>query len=220
MFFKKKSNAKCDKCKSSISEEYSFCPYCGNAMLDAEKNRKEYGLLGKNDALDEEEMQSNFMESNLGITDKIVESIFNSMMKNVEKQIRGMSMKDMQPEIRALPNGIKIRIGPAMPVQKQKERQSKRREISEETLGKLTSMPKTTAKSHVRRFSDKVVYELDIPGISSPEDVIFTKLENGYEVKAIGSKKVYVNSLPLELPLKGFAIEKDKLLIEFLHQQR
>ena len=54
------------------------------------------------------------------------------------------------------------------------------------------------------------------PGIESVEDVFISKLESGYEVKAIGKKKVYVNSLPVNLPLRGYGIDVSKgLMVEF-----
>jgi hypothetical protein len=219
MFFKRKDEINCEKCKSKITHDFSYCPYCGEPMLDSEKDRRNFGLIGRNDALDEREMSNNFMEANLGITDKIIDSIFSSVMKSVEKQIRE-GASNIRPGVKSLPNGIKIKIGPAMPIKHTPKKQTaERKQISEQTLQRLVSMPKGIAKSQVRRFSDKIVYELDVPGINSPDDVLFTKLESGYEVKAIGKTKVYVNSLPLELPLKGFIIEKNKLFVEFAHQQ-
>ena len=79
----------------------------------------------------------------------------------------------------------------------------------------MSNLPRAPAKTSVRRLSDKVVYELSAPGIESVEDVFVSKLENGYEIKAIGGKKVYVNSLPVNLQLKGFSISENKLLVEF-----
>ena len=80
---------------------------------------------------------------------------------------------------------------------------------------RMSSMPRTIAKTSVKRINDKIIYELNIPGINSPEDVFVSKLESGYEIKAIGEKKVYVNSLPIDLPIIKFTINSDKLFLEF-----
>jgi len=71
----------------------------------------------------------------------------------------------------------------------------------------------------MKRLSDKIIYELTTPGINSPEDVFFAKVETGYEVKALGKNKVYVNNLPINLPIQGFRIKDDKLLVEFRTQE-
>jgi len=210
MFFDKKK--KCKLCSSRIKEEFSYCPYCGHHLLSKEEELREFGMLGKNDS--HENLSENPFAS-LGITDKLINTVLSSLMKNMNKQMRG-ALSDENAEITQLPNGIKIRINTNIPKAKpQKPQKQTARKISDEQLKKLTEFPREIAKSKVRRLSDKVVYELSASGVESPDNIFFSKLESGYEVKAIGKKKVYVNSLPIELPLRGFAIEKDKILVEF-----
>jgi len=86
-------------------------------------------------------------------------------------------------------------------------------------LKKMGSLPRAKAKTSVKRFGNKVVYELSTPGVISAEDVFISKLESGYEIKAIGDKKVYVNSVPINLPLKKYSIVNNKLLFEFLAER-
>ncbi len=90
------------------------------------------------------------------------------------------------------------------------------RPIDWEQLKKMGSLPRTEAKTSVKRFGDKVVYELATPGVNSANDVFVSKLESGYEIKAIGNKKIYVNSVPINLPLRKYSILKNKLLVEFV----
>lgn len=214
MFFNKNKKLKCEKCKSGIQEDFSFCPYCGNPMLDAEKVRKDFGILGRSDVIEEDFMNIPLEPQN-GITDKLIESLMNGLMKTMEKQFKEVS-RGQNPEIRNLPNGIKISIGSQQP--KKTNKKSQQSTVSESQLKRMSELPRATAKTNVRRLSDKVVYELAIPGIESPEDVFVSKLEQGYEIKAIAKKKVYINSLPLELPIKGFAIDPTKLSVEFKTQ--
>lgn len=216
MFFKNKS-VKCSNCSSSINSNFSFCPYCGRSLLNPEKELKEFGMLGRNDFLPEEFSQRQFAESGGGFADKIFESLINGLMKSVEKQFRDSSV--MSHEVKSMPNGIKIRIGPVQSSQeKASKRQASRKTLSPDQLERMSSLPRATAKSSVRRLSDKVIYELSTPGLESPEDVFVSKLEQGYEVKAIGKRKVYVNSLPVDLPLKGLLIQDNKLFVEFKTQ--
>jgi hypothetical protein len=76
-------------------------------------------------------------------------------------------------------------------------------------------LPRVEASSSMKRLGDKIVYELKTLGVSSLEDVFVSKLAEGYEIKAIGTKKVYVNSLPVELPLQGYTLHEKGLTLEF-----
>ena len=80
---------------------------------------------------------------------------------------------------------------------------------------KMQSLPRTEAKSNVRRFTDKVIYELSTPGVQSVNDIFISRTENGYEIKALGRTKVYVNNLQINLPITKFSIKSGKLVIEF-----
>ena len=216
MFFKKKS-VKCENCRSKIKGKYSFCPYCGSNLANEEKNFKDYGLLGKGEELG--------MPMEMGFTDRIIGSLVNSLMKNLDKQFNQLDKefgKVDRAEIRSFPNGIKIKIGPvaeAAQTKKPKERTFKN-QITQEQIDKMSSMPRAKAEAKVKRINDKVIYELNIPGIQSAQDVFISKLESGYEIKAIGNKKVYVNSLPVNLPLQSLSIDNNKLLVEFLAYQQ
>ena len=216
MFFKKKL-IKCENCSSKIKGKYTFCPYCGSSLTNEDKNFKDYGLLGKGEEL------GIGMPMEMGFTDRIIGSLVNSLMKNLDKQFRQIDKefgKVDKAEIRSFPNGIKIKIGPVMEAKKAPRERTFKNQITQEQIDKMSSMPRVKAEAKVRRINDKVIYELNIPGIQSPQDVFISKLESGYEIKAIGHKKVYVNSLPVNLPLKSLSIENNKLLVEFLAYQQ
>lgn len=229
MFFKKskkKESDKCVNCKSELHEEFSFCPYCGISLINKEEEMKKYGLLGKNEFEDRTSANTMLAQEGFGFSDKIFSSLFNSVMKSMEKQMRNMD-KEMasnmsNAEIRPIPNGFSIRIGPGvkqrqhMPQKPVQQRQtSQRRGPTQEQLKRISSLPKTSAKSNVKRLGNKIVYELGMEGVKSADDIFLSKLEKGYEVKALGDKQVYVNTIPLDLPVKTFRIEKDKISFEF-----
>jgi len=169
---------------------------------------KDFGMLGRNDFI------QSFQEENLGMVDKTLLSLFNSLVRTLDFQFREMG----KTEISAFPSGIKIKIG-SHPLARKKAKKalnpSLRKEITPKQKEKMDQLPRATAKSSVRRFSDKVVYELSTSGLSSLDDVFVSKLESGYEVKALGDKKIYINSIPISLPLHSFSLSNDKLFVEF-----
>jgi hypothetical protein len=192
-------------------DEFSYCPYCGNSLIDnREKNKRDYGLLGKNDAI-EEEMTKVTGLSNFGLTDKMITSMFNMVMKNLNQQMR----EDLEgAEITPLPNGIKIQIG-QQPKKKQVAQKMVKRVITEEQMQRISKLPRKEAKSSMRRLGDKLVYELATPGVNSPSDVFVSRLEEGYEIKALGDKRMYVNSLQINLPIQRVSLDNNKVLVEF-----
>ena len=215
MIFKKKSKKeqlKCYSCDSAINEKYSFCPWCGNPQFDPEQELRDFGMLGRRDTTDENKFKQQFISSDITIIEKLMGSLMNNFIKNIDKQFRDME----KTNISQMPNSIKIKIGMSPQQTKRGSQQSiLQRKITEDQMSKMEGLPRTTAKTNIKRLSDKVIYELFTPGIISPQDVFVSKIESGYEIKAIGEKKVYVNSLPINLPLHRFSIDNDKLIIEF-----
>ena len=218
MFFDRKNKKKCENCGHKSNSNSNFCPSCGNSFLDPRKEETDFGLLGRNDSIN-----SNFQEipiQGFGITDRLFSSVFNSLMKNLDKQFQNQFKemeKDFQnAEIKTFPNGIRIKIaGPQIIQARQKKKARVRKPITTEQIKKISSLPKAEAKINVKRLGDKVVYELNTPGVQSVDDIFISKLESGYEVKALGSKKVYVNSIPVNLPISKYSILDNKLFVEF-----
>jgi len=215
MFFNK-NKKKCESCGHKSDHNTNYCPSCGNSFISPQKEERDFGLLGRNDSIN-----SNFQEptdQGFGIADKLISSVFNSLVKNLDKQFQNQ-FKDIEKnfqnaEIRSFPNGIRIKMIPLTQLKQKKKAQTKK-PITEEQIEKISSLPKAEAKTSVKRLGDKVVYELLTPGVESVEDIFISRLESGYEVKALGNKKVYVNSIPINLPISRYAIQKNKLLVEF-----
>jgi len=220
MLFGKKKQ-RCNGCNSKISDEFSYCPYCGNNITDQEtqeKLAKDYGLLGKTDDISLQPNPSNIASFNIGITDKLLGSLMNNLMKTLNKQFKHMDKEFEEAEIKSLPNGIKIRIGPPMPIAKNPTQRKNifKKLPSEQQLEKMNVLPRTTAETKMKRLNDKIIYEINAPGIKSVDDIFVSKLESGYEIKAIAKNKIYVNSLPINLPIKSFTIIDNKLFVEFM----
>lgn len=207
MLFKKKSNdeVKCLNCNKSSDESYRFCPHCGNSRVDKTKEAEEYGLIGREDT-----PQNINPMGDSGMLDKIFSALMKNAIKSMSEEMQNVNNNT---KVQSLPNGIRITLG--NPKKSPPQKETKKQEITEEQIEKMSKFPRTKAKTNIRRLPDKVIYELNAPGISSTDDIFVSKLENGYEIKAIGKSKVYVNSLPIELPLKKYTLSDKGLTFEF-----
>ena len=192
LFGKKKKEIKCESCGKAIEDtgKFSFCPFCGNPLMDKESEFEDYGLLGKNDSDDTD----SFSLASMGITDKLINSIMRSMMKSFNSQLKNPP-KDAKTEIATLPNGIKIRVS-SIPLNQLAQKKPRKAQpilpkLTEEQIERMSKLPRITAKSSSKRLPDKVIYELATPGVKDIKDVLVSKLETGYEIKAIGDKKVF-----------------------------
>jgi hypothetical protein len=208
------SSKKCQRCEGKLKEEYSFCPYCSLDLRNPEADMSDFGMLGRNDSVSGAPLQGG---GGLGIGDSIFNSILNNVMKMMENQMKNLNndkidFGDSKPEITQLPNGIQIKMGHKKHTHKD---EPKTRVISEEQRERMAKLPRGQAKAEVRRLSDKVVYELNTPGVENVNDIFVSKVESGYEVKALGKKKIYFNSLQIGLPLKKYSIKDSKLTMEF-----
>lgn len=201
---------KCPKCNSKVKEKFDFCPYCACDLRDPEKDMKDFGLLGKDNKVEGYPLIGG---GSMGFSDKMINSLINGLIKAIDREVNG-NVKDDSTHVESFPNGIRIQFGPK-PKQTPKREFKNPNSITEEQVKKMSGLPRAEAKTSVRRMSDKVIYELKAPGIESVRDVFVSRLESGYEVKAIGKKKVYINSIPVNLPLRGYKVDNDGLVVEF-----
>ncbi len=209
--FKKRT---CKKCGEKISENYKFCPHCG--FTDNNFNDGAWGMLGKNDLIPQDNFQ---LPPGFNM-------IFNSLMKNLGKQLKGMqdeSQKDFDKGIKkegisisistSGNNPARIKINPL--TNKKKSVQKIPSQFSKESLKKFAKLPKKEPKTNIRRLSNKVIYEIEIPYVKSLKDISIIKLENSIEIKAIGKNYAYFKSIPINLPIINYIFSKEKLTLEF-----
>lgn len=189
---------KCIHCGTKSKGAYPFCPYCGKPKKSQEEMQREFGLLGA-----VEDMKLPF-----GLN-----FLFNSLTRELQKQMEQMD-KGSEP----LPQeGFKIHITTSLgdkPFQQTKEK-AKKVEISEEMMRKLSELPKHEALASVRRMSNKIVYEIDLPGVKHLKDIIISRLESSVEMKAIAHDKVFYKNIPLQSQILGYKLEEGKFVIEF-----
>ncbi len=219
--FKKK---KCSKCREKVEEGYNFCPYCGNRFETDEENNDSWGMLGKNDFFPNE------VKMPLGFN-----ALFNSLMKNLSKELDGQLSNNYFPldnskktkkdgisiSISTFGNGpAKIKVAPIGNMQKivpEKEKDTekiKQNFFTEEKIKTFSKLPREEPKTNIRRLSNMVIYELEIPGVKSAEDISIIKLENSIEIKAIAKNKAYSKIIPINLPIKKYNLSAGKLVLE------
>ena len=211
--FKKKS---CKNCGNKISNKYDFCPYCGNRFNGGEN----WGMLGKNDSQDD---FGNFTNSFFGsVGGKMFGKIFEGTMKMLEKEMQKETRdKSSAPRtnMQLFINGKRINLGRNPQIQKVRKSKEQIKEmplnnLSQESMKKISTLPKQEPLTNIRRLADKVIYEIDMPEVSSIKNVSIVKLENSIEIKAIAKNKVYVKLIPINLPIINYGLSEGKLILE------
>lgn len=99
--------------------------------------------------------------------------------------------------------------------QKEKTKDIKNNYFSKKKSQEYSELPKKNPEKNVKRFSDKIEYEIFLPGVKSIENVELKKLEESVEIKAIGNKTAYFKTIPVNLKLKDYSLEKEKLILDF-----
>lgn len=237
---------RCSRCDRKIGRDFDFCPYCGFSF----SKKGDYGLLGKNDDLNEldkifDNSLSGFSLGGKmpGLGGSFMEKMLAGAMKALDKEMRNLDgaeeeitkMPEQNPNIRTgfqlfingkqinLPNNVAgISIEDKRLGQNNSNRSNnikQRREIpgiSEETLKNSTKLPRKEAKSKISRLKDRVLYELETPGLNMIENVLINKLESALEIKAYTDKAVFYKTLPIKLQLLQYSIKPEgKLVLEF-----
>ena len=110
---------------------------------------------------------------------------------------------------------IKIRISKTPIQQTQpKNNQNIEQKFSKDKAEKFSNLPRKTPPTNIRRLSNKVVYEITLPGVKSINDISIVRVEKGIEIKAVAKDKGYLKAIPINLPLTGKDFRKEKLVLE------
>lgn len=198
---------KCINCKAKVRKGFNFCPHCGDAFDE----KSDDGFLGKNDETPQMNLPFGFNK------------LLNSLLKQLDKQFKNLGKEIARGNSES---GITISITsdgfpPTLNIDKIKDdaKYIKNKKIlNEELVKKLTSLPRKEAEGNIRRLGDKIVYEINLPGVNSLKDIILTKLEKSMELKAASDKFIFVKSIPVNLPIKKYFLDKEKFVIEFMEE--
>lgn len=209
---------KCSACNNKIKKNFNYCPNCGRRN----QTIQQLGLLGKEDSLNSH--QPIKIPQKQGMIDSIISKVMSSAIQAIEKEVqKDLAEINNSPKqnFQLVVNGKSI--DPAtlgiVPPQKEKITQEPKKVsviLSDEKRKKIQEMKKSEPKTSVRRFSDKIVYEMNMPGVKSLQDVSINQLNNSIEIKAIGNKKAYEKIISISLPIRQYSLAKGKLTLELI----
>tara|TARA_Y100000310_G_C20612416_1_gene778728 strand:- start:87 stop:716 length:630 start_codon:yes stop_codon:yes gene_type:complete len=200
----------CSNCNKKIEKSHSFCPYCGTNLNP--NTKEDYGFLGKDDFED----NFNPMNTNLPIN-----KLFKTAMKMTEKMMKDMQNQETNRPKEHYKNNMDIqffvngkKVFPEKQIKMQKPEKIETRTISKEKANEFAKLPRKEPKTKMKRLSGKLLYELSVPGVSDINDVFINQLENSIEIKALSKTKVYSKTLEVNLPIIGYKLDKDNLILE------
>jgi len=214
MFNKKK----CPKCKESIEETFEFCPSCGNRLKNTDGD---FGMLGRNDFTP----TNNLMMPGFG---ELFNTIFQGLSRELNpneinqekiiKQTKNPNMKGISISISTSPGKApKIKVnqyGQAPQKQAVSRVQRKVKVLPMNELKKFKDLPLEEPKTNMRRIEDSIIYEIELPGITSEKDISILNLGNTIEIKAVSQDKAYQKNLSLGLPVIDYSFSKGLLVLE------
>ncbi|MEM3074663.1 MAG: hypothetical protein QW727_01850 [Candidatus Pacearchaeota archaeon] len=207
---------KCFNCNNKISKKYEYCPYCG-VNLSSKIDEKEYGFLGKKD-FDELGIKFPFgfnalMKPLMKELSKQMIELDKELKKEEEEQKKNKKIVNSNFTIHiGIPGQIPIKVSSVIPSSNTEKVILPK--IRDEKLVNVKNFPRKEPKTNVRRLSDKVIYEIELPGVNSIDDININKLENGFEIKAIGKKEIFVKNLDVSLPLRKYELKGQSLNLE------
>ncbi len=210
---------KCPNCNSKIKDNFEFCPSCGNDLRSG-YDKDDYGLLGKNDFIEEQPEITT-------LGDKFIEKIFNSATKLLEKQLKSLS-EDMNQQPNRIPMSPNLNVQffvngkRMMPQNRQMNEPNQNQQIQTNPLSKeiiqkfsrSSKLPKKEPKTKLKRIGNKIVYELEVPGVNDISDILINQLESSIEIKAIADKTVYHKTINLNLPVIRYQLVDGNLFLE------
>ena len=210
--FKKR---KCKNCDRKINNSYEFCPHCGNSFNE---NAEDWGMLGKTDTINEFEQFSNSLFARIGRKRKW--GVLGKTLKMLEHEIqKEMKTQNNTPKtnFELIINGKRINpkdIKLSQQMQIVKEQKKVLPNISNDSLKKISTLPKKEPLTNIRRLADKVIYEINMPGVNSVNDISIISLESSIEIKALAKKIAYFKVIPINLPIINYKFLDEKLVLE------
>ncbi len=197
---------KCPSCTKKISKKHNFCHWCGIPLRE-NMEKQDFGMLGRNDNVTPNNMMGQQIKLPFGI-----EKMMGSLMKQIEKEMGGLGAAGAN----GMPKGFEIKIQTGMPkkVVQQGPIQVAEQAVSGKEKQRRDNLPQKQAKSKVKRLSDKILYEIDAPGVEKVADVVITPLEKGVEVRAYTKEVCYIKTIPLKVKIEKYGVKKDKVLLE------
>ncbi len=199
---------KCTNCNGRVKSSHNFCPNCGKAMK--QDAFEDWGMLGKNDAISQQDELAMMLQ---GMGGGMLGKIVNTTMKMLEKEMtKDTPTQNKKSNVRVMINGKEI------PMQEKKQPKVPIKimpiDFSEDAQKKFSKLKKSEPKTNLKRLGDKIIYELETPGVQSIKDISIIRLEKGLEVKAVSKTKAYQKSIKIDLPLTKYQLLEGVITLE------
>lgn len=198
---------RCKNCREKIDSKYEFCPYCGSKI---NSNNQNWGMLGKNDLIPNTQDPFSMLG---GINGGMLSKMLGSAMKMLEKEMQREMSNKPRTNIRLMINGKEIKLNNP-PQKKEISKEIIQKKAQQKTLKNFAGLPKEEPKTNIRRLSDKVIYEINLPEVKSLEDISINQLESSIEIKATSQKKAYTKIIQINLPILNYEFSGEKLILE------
>ena len=194
---------KCPSCAEKVERKFNFCPYCG-ASFKVRRDKGDFGMLGVDDPGDGMRVEQKLPFG--------IEKIMGSLMKQLEKSMENMNFEGM-------PKNVRINVVRGNPQMRQVVQESSKKrvempEVSETEVERRLGLKKVETESRIRRLADRIIYEIDAPGVVRKDDVVVTELATGLEIRAYSKDNCYVKFIPLRVELIGYSVRSDKVFVE------
>ena len=214
----------CKNCERKVNKKYEFCPYCGSSQDEKSRKKEDYGMLGEGDEMNNinnisKELFKGFsgkmLNKLIGSALKVFE---NEMQKEIEKEKKETSKNKNNANFQLFINGKKVNLGKNYEIEEEpiqeRIREDSLKRFSSKNIKKFSELPKKEPETNIRRISNKIIYEVDIPGVKSTDEVSIDKFENSIEIRAIAKDKAYVKIIPINLPITNYNLSNGKLTLE------
>lgn len=204
----------CGKCGKKIKADSNFCSNCGSQFN--EMSNAEWGMLGQKDEVND---FAEFGDSMFGgVGGKMIGKMIAGTMKMLEKELqREMSSSKSQPvsNMHLFINGQRIDLSGSPQQFRKPKKQIKLAKLPQNVLRDFSNLPRSEPATEMKRFADRIVYALKMPGVKDILDVSIIPLEESIEIKAVSKSRSYFKILPLKLPIVNYVLEKGCLVLEF-----
>jgi len=223
--FDKKIKCSCGK---KVSKKFEFCPHCGRNIQEKVSYEKQRDK--QVDAIMKDFEKAFDMPFIMKFP---FESLVKKMVKDIDKQFQEYDqelVKENNPKV--VRTGLSISINQnaeGEPIIKVRQLggnnvQFKDESITEKTKnlpkirekesGKFSQLPKQEPETTVRRLTDRIIYELSLPGVKNEKNVFIDKLQKSIEVRAFSDKQAYFKLIPVPFSVKNWRLEKERLILE------
>ena len=208
----------CPKCGKKLKDGWRFCPYCGARLEPTQNERVFHPFKGIfNRFFEEFEEVDKLLSKDFEVFD-ITPWFERPRASGFSITITQSGNKKPQVRIKTFGNIDKERIREAVEKKFGVKSGKKIVEVEPTTAVERKPIPRITEepKTEVRRLQNKIIVEMNLPGIESEKDIEVNELSESVEVKAIGDEKAYFKILKIP---KGFRIVRkefkdDKLTLE------